>query len=446
MVAPARLIREFADVYTLAEQHLIEALAGAVKKAEKRDLTAQQQEAQRLQRRVNEIARNLAQDSAAVGRSVLYDADLNGGRRAIADLDDLLGPAGRDYDSPINQGALDGIARSLSDTLTPAHLSITRVVPDAYKEIVGRAVVGVVVGQETRVDASQRILDEFAARGITGFTDKAGRRWDLAVYAEMAARTAIIRAETEAQFARYQADGVDLVYVSDSPEECPLCRPFEHKVLTLGGVAGPHEVETENWLTDEPETIQVAGSVAYARARGLWHPNCTHAASAYRHGVTRLRKTPQTEAPEAYQARQQLRALERKVRAAKRVEMAAMTPAAKKDARAKVKAIEARIRDHVKTSGATRVRERELVKVGDASAADGRLRASTSPLPDDVRIPRALQVGARRLRKAELAERLRLAEASGDQVAAAAFRAEQQRRIRDLAARRAARARARRTD
>lgn len=443
MVAPARLIREFTDVYTLAEQHLIEALAGAVKKADKRDLTVQQQEAQRLQRRVNEIARNLAQDSAAVGRSVLYDADLNGGRRAIADLDNLLGPAGRDYDSPINQGALDGIARSLSDTLTPAHLSITRTVPDAYKEIVGRAVVGVVVGQETRVQASQRILDEFAARGITGFTDKAGRRWDLAVYAEMAARSAIIRASLDAQTARYQAEGVDLVYVSDSPEECPLCARWEHKVISLTGVQGPHTVQVENWLTDELETVAVAGTLAYARAQGLHHPNCGHGISAWRPGITKLKTSDQTEAPEAYKARQQLRGLERKVRAAKRVEMAAMTPDAKKEARKQVRRWESRIRDHVKETGATRVREREQVKVGNAGDSDGRLRPSTSPLPDDTPMPKALDVGVRRARKADLADRLQLAEASGDQAAADALRREQERRVAELAARRASRSRTR---
>ena len=47
---------------------------------------------------------------------------------------------------------------------------------------------GTLVGHEDRRRTAQRAWERLLSRGVTGFTDRAGRRWELASYVEMATR------------------------------------------------------------------------------------------------------------------------------------------------------------------------------------------------------------------------------------------------------------------
>ncbi|CEA09900.1 Phage minor capsid protein 2 [Arthrobacter saudimassiliensis] len=53
--------------------------------------------------------------------------------------------------------------------------------------------------------------------------------------AEMAVRTSTAEAMLQGHTDRVQELGVDTVVVSDAPEECNICRPFEGKVLSISG-------------------------------------------------------------------------------------------------------------------------------------------------------------------------------------------------------------------
>lgn len=378
---PDRILREFVAVHRAAELRLTEALAKATARGvraigEADELRTQLTEATRLRRETERILYELQRTVATAIPAALAEAAIAGGRAAIADLDRVLGPAGRDYTSPLNQGALAALARSMSDQLTPAYRSVTRAVDDVYRQVIGRSSVSTLVGTETRREASQRALDEFAARGVAGFTDRRGRRWAMDTYAEMAMRTATARATVDAHVDRLAAEDLDLVYVSDSPQECPLCRPWEHKVLITSDTSGPRTVEVEHPLYDDQIVrVQVAGSLDWARAAGLFHPNCTHSVSLYLPGVTKLRETQaETANAEGYEDKQHLRYLERGVRRAKRVEAAAMSPAARRRASARVRAWEDRIRDHVGSSQAKRQPARESNMYGrpdQAQPVDG---------------------------------------------------------------------------
>jgi len=76
-----------------------------------------------------------------------------------------------------------------------------------------------------RIQAAQEILDDLAEHGITGFTDKAGRKWDLATYVEMATRTAVSNAWDDMQAQAAIRTGLDLVKTGTYSQEgsCPLC-------------------------------------------------------------------------------------------------------------------------------------------------------------------------------------------------------------------------------
>src|SRR5690606_4978208 len=132
-----------------------------------------------------------------------------------------------------------------------------------------------VLGVQTRRQAAQSAFDAFADRGVRGFVDSRGRSWELRSYVEMAMRSATARAAVEAHSDRLGAAGVELVIVSQAPEECPLCRPWERKVLARAGAPGAREVQVEHGIEDgEMVTVQVAGSLPEARGKGLMHPNC----------------------------------------------------------------------------------------------------------------------------------------------------------------------------
>jgi hypothetical protein len=163
------------------------------------------------------------------------------------------------------------------------------------------------------------MLDELASKGITGFTDKAGRNWDLATYAEMATRTAVSNAWDDMQASMAIRSGLDLVETGTHSTEgsCPLCIPWLGKTLSLTGATGGYPTVDE------------------AKAAGWRHPNCrcfwTVTGSGYLVDVTN--PVPLEDAAEVYKASQDQRAHERRVRVAGRRAHAAITPAAKARAR-----------------------------------------------------------------------------------------------------------------
>ena len=252
------------------------------------------------------------------------------------------------------------VAADLTARLTSTHAPLLRCVDDAYRRATAEAVTSTLLGAGTRRQAAQQVLNTLAGQGLSGFTDRRGRRWEAATYAETATRAATTRAVLAAHDDQMGALGINLVVVSDAPQECRLCRPFEGKVLhrstgspgriSLPSITGPGVVE-----------VDVHGTLADARSQGLFHPGCRHSVKAYLPGATRLRE-PDSD-PQGEKDRQRLRALERQVRAAKRQEAAALDPAAATVARTRVRQAQGSIREHVATSSARRQPARERVGV-----------------------------------------------------------------------------------
>lgn len=203
--------------------------------------------------------------------------------------------------------------RELADRLVREfHPQILRSVDDVYRRIVAEVYAPALAAGEPRRAASQRALDRFAAEGVTGFVDSAGRRWQISSYAEMAMRTAFARAAIAGALDRYRAEGIELVGVPDVPHNCELCQPFEGKVLAIRpGVRAPRG-------------ITIYSTVEQAFTRGFGHPNCRHSLIPIIDATTAetLRTTPPD--PDGYKATQQQRLLERRIREAKRKLVAAL--------------------------------------------------------------------------------------------------------------------------
>ncbi|WP_432155534.1 phage minor capsid protein [Streptomyces sp. bgisy153] len=270
-----------------------------------------------------------------------------GHRAAVAELGALSDDARRLVDDRLPQAqAVDRLAQEAVDVVTATHRSILRATVDTYRAVVSSVAATPLLGTGTRRQATQDAMRRFADAGIRSFVDQAGRRWQLTSYAEMAVRTATARAATEAHMRTLAEHDVDLVVVSNAPRECPLCAPWEGRVLSIGGPAGARRVEVEHATEDgRMVSVRVAGSLDEARGRGLQHPNCRHSVSAYTPGLTRIEQA--TSDPDGYAAGQRQREIERGIRRWKRREAAAITSEEQRAARAKVREWQGKMRDHL---------------------------------------------------------------------------------------------------
>lgn len=264
--------------------------------------------------------------------------------------------------------AINSLVWTLTTTLRGTHVRVLRWSEDVYRAVVASTLPFALAGTSTRLGIAQRTLDRFLSRGVTGFTDKAGRNWDLASYVEMATRTGVAQAAVQGHFDRLGAAGIDLVQVSNSPQECSKCRPWEGKILYRdAGAGGKGIVQLQHAIEDGVTvSIHVAGTVAEAILAGLMHPNCRHSFRGYFPGVTKLTALTHTADPEGDKARQKLRALERGVRRAKLQREGAMTTADRQRHQAKVTELQAAIRDHIDTAPTTLRRQRHREQIGTA--------------------------------------------------------------------------------
>ncbi|MER7363582.1 phage minor capsid protein [Nonomuraea wenchangensis] len=331
----------------------------------------------KLQASARLILTSLQIKRVRVIRAAIADAYRSGSDAAIADLPERwfpksgIGQAAREaVDVVPNARLLENIAQALHQDVGRVDMNILRAPVDAYRAVQSGAAARIASGAFTRRQASQAAWQRLIDRGIVDFTDRAGRRWKLSSYVEMMARTNVQRAAVQGQTDRLAKLDIDLVYISDNVQECKRCRPFESKVLARG--SGPvGKIQVEHATRDGRfVTVDVIDTLSGAMSKGLFHPNCRHSASAYLPGVTTLKKG--TADPEGDRARQKQRALERRIRAAKEQAQGALTPEAKKEANAKVRAAQAALRAHLAAHpNLKRLPYREQIGAGNIPKAGG---------------------------------------------------------------------------
>lgn len=107
---------------------------------------------------------------------------------------------------------------------------------------------------------SSELVTQLKEKGITFFTDKIGRKIDLDKYIRMRVFTDTVTLQRTAYFVRAIQYGVDLVRIKhlNIHPTCPLCEPFENKILSING--------------DESDYMTIEEAESY----GLFHPNCDH--------------------------------------------------------------------------------------------------------------------------------------------------------------------------
>lgn len=151
------------------------------------------------------------------------------------------------------------LADNLANRLDGALVVVGRRTDDAFRRValeeVGR---GVAAGEERRLVSAaieRRLVDEGVTDALTGFVDRAGRRWQLDVYTRMVARTTTREAVTAGTRNRMAETGQDLVTISDHSTDTEICKAYEGQTFSLTGATAGYDV-----LDQEPP----------------FHPNCLH--------------------------------------------------------------------------------------------------------------------------------------------------------------------------
>jgi len=296
--------------------------------------------------------------SASTLRGQLLTEGYNLGSATLAQEMRALGLTGGLQAPDVRVERLNLLIADLDQRMDVSHRYILREATDGYRNIIGESMQLSAAGVETTRQAVQRALNRFASKGITGFWDKTGRRWGMAEYAEMATRTGMMRASLDGYASQAQAYGQDLVIVTDHADECPLCRPWENRVLSLTGVMRNHP--------------DCSGTLDEARAAGLFHPNCLHSFNIHVPGMTPLTGgDSQTveQSIKGYENRQKQRYMERQVRRWKRLQAAANAPYNQRVAKAHVDQWQAKLRGLVQDTGLPRKYGREGGRVLLSEAA-----------------------------------------------------------------------------
>jgi hypothetical protein len=168
-------------------------------------------------------------------------------------------PGGAAFNA-VHQQAVKVLAENAYGRFEIVDQVIGRRVNDVYRSIALENVTGQVVGYQTWQQTAKRIRADMADRGITGFVDAAGRRWNMETYAEMIARTTPRQAMIEGTKNRLLEHDHDLAEIIGGIGEntCDHCREWNGRIVSLTG-------KTSGYPTlDE------------ARDAGVFHPQCSH--------------------------------------------------------------------------------------------------------------------------------------------------------------------------
>lgn len=232
----------------------------------------------------------------------------------------------------------------------------------ASQSILNTATGKVITGTESRQQALRTALSQVHKEGITGFYDRAGRKWSPEAYINMDIRTTVHNTAIESVKLRQSDYGVEIFRVSRHSGARPLCFPYQGKYYTWNNSSGTF-VDGEG----KRHRYYPVSSTSYGKPAGLFGINCHHNPIPVIPGVSIPRDRPEQSKEENdrdYQESQEQRRLEREIRDSK--QKAAMMEAAgdragfEKEA-AKIKEKQAAYNAFCKETGRTKRLDRTQV-------------------------------------------------------------------------------------
>lgn len=213
---------------------------------------------------INIILTDLGVDVDTFIRKELPEYYKSGATDAIEQLQDM----GADIATDIGfnrvhkeaiEALIDETAKAFGESMSGVNRSAQLLLGKMSREMLTQKIAEGVIGGKAMREVKQSISGYLEQQGLDALVDKAGHSWSLDRYAEMLFRTKVVEARNRGLVNRMAENGYDLVQVSYHIGSCPICAPWQGRILSIRG-------ETPGYPT-----------VALAEAGGLFHPNCRHA-------------------------------------------------------------------------------------------------------------------------------------------------------------------------
>ena len=189
---------------------------------------------------------------------------------------------------------------------------------DAAQDVLNVQTGMVHLGTKTHQEALRAAVKAMSDAGITGFIDRAGRKWSAEAYVRMNVQTTCGRAANQAVMDRNASYGNDIVWPRTNATARPGCYPWQGQLISMSNV--PRDVQDGK---GESRHVYAASETTYGQPAGIWGINCHHfPMNVFIPNFSYVRgeenKPPQAENDRLYQLTQEQRRLERRVRYAKR--------------------------------------------------------------------------------------------------------------------------------
>ena len=174
----------------------------------------------------------------------------------------------------INERKLNALLNSVEHDMKTAEHAVLRYTDDQYRRTIFDAQVAANTGAKTYEQSVDIATKDFLSRGITCIQYSNGTMVNIVSYADMAIRTATKRAYLMGEGVKRQEWGIHTVILNKRSNACPLCMPFEGKVLI-------DDVWSGGSADDGPYPL-----LSSAMAAGLYHPNCKDKHTTYFPGIS----------------------------------------------------------------------------------------------------------------------------------------------------------------
>lgn len=203
-------------------------------------------------RQLVEVRRVLAEvqaEAVPLAADLIGDAYVQGVRFA----DEALGLGGAF--AGVHREAVDVLADNLVNRLGEAATTVGRQAEDVFRRVALEEVsIGLLEGT-TRKEVTKAMQKRFAEQRVPAFVDRAGRKWSIASYTKMVARTTTREAVSMGTANRLLENGHDLVTISEHSHDEDECSDYEGKTFSMTGATPGYDV-----LDTYPP----------------FHPNCVH--------------------------------------------------------------------------------------------------------------------------------------------------------------------------
>lgn len=169
----------------------------------------------------------------------------------------------------LNTRLVDNLISEIHGSMRSAEHAALRMMNDTYRDVIAKAAIYQANGVMTEAQAVDMATKDFLNRGLNCIEYSDGRRVNIADYTQMAVRTAQQRAYMMGAGDFRKSIGRTLIHITKHSTSCPLCKPFESKVLIDDVYSGGKQSDGDYML------------LSRAMQLGLFHPRCRHGSGTY---------------------------------------------------------------------------------------------------------------------------------------------------------------------